>query len=83
MLFYFGTPVVRTDGRSEGNQRVGVLSRDYQIFWDGWIYSTHGAPLARESSAKNGQFFLVFKVQTYLYEKGSTVMRARRRYPLA
>ena len=37
-LFYIGMPVVRTDGRA-GGQSVGVRSRDYQIYWDGYITS--------------------------------------------
>ena len=46
MRVNIGSPVVRTDGRSA----VGVRSRDYQIFWDGWIYlamglRARGAPL--------------------------------------
>ena len=51
-LFYIGIPVVRTVGRS-----VGVWSRDYQIFSDGW-FTTFFLPMvfrcarfARESSA--------------------------------
>ena len=32
-LFYFGIPVVRTDGRA-GGWLVGIRSRDYQIFSD-------------------------------------------------
>ena len=45
-IFYIGMPVMRTDGRS-----VGVRSRDYQIFLDGYFtitlphFLTHGAPL--------------------------------------
>ena len=37
-LFFIGMPVVRTDGWA-GGQSVGVRSRDYQIYWDGYITS--------------------------------------------
>ena len=33
-----GFPVVQTDGWAAG----GVRSRDYQIFWDEWIYLAIG-----------------------------------------
>ena len=72
------------DGRSFWGEPTGRCTVTWLPNFLGWVdLLTYGAPLARESSAKNGQLFWVFKVQTYLYEKGSTVMRARSPYPLA